>query len=382
MEEIIPLTKDLMRFKSMHSRPEEIKACAEFIEHLLTLWDVKYRRMDKENIPSIFVLPQRDYAPVLLMSHIDVVDAPDPLFVPVEREGQLYGRGSVDDKYAVALSLVLLKEQLQEMQKRGGGQENLPFGILITGDEEIGGHCGAKEALREIKTDFCIALDGGALHRIVKKEKGILRLKLISRGKAAHGARPWLGENAIDKLIHDYLIMRTWFQESSPDHWHRTMNFSMIHAGKSLNQVPDYAEALFDVRYTENDNLDEMLEQLQSKIQGEIVVTAREPLFLGGESPYLGLLLEICAGAEVGFEHGASDARFLQEHGISGIVWGADGDLSQHSTEEHVNIESINRLYRILDGFMKKIEKKSESDYRVVEMPPCRVESKAPKPQS
>ena len=155
MEEIIRLTKDLMRFKSMHSRPEEIKACAEFIEHLLTLWDVKYRRMDKENIPSIFVLPHPDYAPVLLMSHIDVVDAPDALFVPVEREGKLYGRGSVDDKYAAALSLVLLKE-----------------------------------------------------------------------------------------------------------------------------------------------------------------------------------------------------------HGISGIVWGADGDLSQHSTEEHVNIESVNRLYRILNDFVKRIEKK------------------------
>lgn len=357
MEEIIRLTKDLMRFKSMHSRPEEIKACAEFIEHLLTLWDVKYRRMDKENIPSIFVLPQRDYSPVLLMSHIDVVDAPDPLFVPVEREGQLYGRGSVDDKYAVALSLVLLKEQLQEMQKSGGGQETLPFGILITGDEEIGGHSGAKEALKEIKTDFCIALDGGALHRIVKKEKGILRLKLISRGKAAHAARPWLGDNAIDKLIKDYLSMRTFFQESSPDHWHKTLNFSIIQAGKSPNQVPDYAEALFDIRFTEEDNMDEVVQQIRSDIQGEIEVTAREPLFLGGESPYLELLLEIAAGAEVGFEHGASDARFLQEHGISGIVWGADGDLSQHSTEEHVNIESITRLYRILDGFMKKIEK-------------------------
>ncbi len=95
--------------------------------------------------------------------------------------------------------------------------------------------------------------------------------------------------------------MRTWFQESSPDHWHRTMNFSMIHAGKSPNQVPDYAEALFDVRYTENDNLDEMVEQIQSKIQGEIVVTAREPLFLGGESPYLGLLLEISARRRSGF---------------------------------------------------------------------------------
>jgi succinyl-diaminopimelate desuccinylase len=358
MEEIIRLTKDLMRFRSMHSRPEEIKACAEFIENLLTLWNVRFRRIDRENIPSIFVLPPRDHAPVLLMSHIDVVEAPDPLFVPVEKEGRLYGRGSLDDKYAVALSLVLLKEHLQELEKRGSGQEDLPFGILVTGDEEIGGHRGAKVALGEIKADFCIALDGGALSRVVRKEKGILRLRIISHGKAAHSARPWLGENAIDKLINDYMKLKTYFQGASPDHWHKTMNLSMFHAGQSPNQVPDFAEAVIDIRHTENDDVDEIVHQVQSEVQGEVVVTAREPLFLGGESPYLELLLEIAAGTQVGFEHGASDARFLQEHGISGIVWGADGDLSQHSSEEHVNIESIDRLYRILNEWLNQIGRK------------------------
>ncbi len=355
MEEIIRLTKDLIRFKSMHSRPEEIKACAEFIEHLLSLWDVKYRRLDRQNIPSIFVLPQRDFTPVLLMSHIDVVDAHDSLFIPLEREGKLYGRGSLDDKYAAAVSLVLLKEHLQELRKKGMDQEHLPFGILITGDEEIGGHDGAKEALKEIRMDFCIALDGGALHKIVTKEKGIVRLKLISRGKAAHAARPWLGENAVDQLIDDYLKMRRFFEESAPEHWHKTLNLSIIHAGKSLNQVPDYAEALFDIRYTENDNMEEVIQKIKRETQGELVVTAQEPLFLGGESPYLALLLKIARNAEVGFEHGASDARFLREYGISGIVWGADGDLSQHSIEEHVNIESVNTLYRVLNEFVERV---------------------------
>jgi hypothetical protein len=33
MEEIIKLTKDLIRFRSMHSEPEEIKRCAEFGRH-------------------------------------------------------------------------------------------------------------------------------------------------------------------------------------------------------------------------------------------------------------------------------------------------------------------------------------------------------------
>jgi succinyl-diaminopimelate desuccinylase len=34
-------------------------------------------------------------------------------------------------------------------------------------------------------------------------------------------------------------------------------------------------------------------------------------------------------------------------------VWGADGDQTQHSQDEHVNIESVYTLYRILDEFMK-----------------------------
>jgi succinyl-diaminopimelate desuccinylase len=358
MEEIIRLTRDLIRFKSMHSNPDEIRACAEFIEHMLSMWGVSYTRFDRADIPSIFALPETRFAPVLLMSHIDVVDAPDALFSPVEREGKLYGRGSIDDKYAVALSLVLLKECVQRLRKQGKSQDSLPFGLLITGDEEIGGHHGAKEALKEIKTDFCIALDGGHLRKIVQKEKGVLQLKLVSRGKAAHGARPWMGENAIEKLFDDYVKIKSHFQESSPEHWHKTLNFSIVHAGKSVNQVPDYAEALFDIRYTENDDLDEVIQKIRREIQGELVVQAKEPLFWGGDPPYLKLLLEVAEGTEIGFEHGASDARFLMEHGMEGIVWGADGDLSQHSREEHVNIDSVYSLYGLLDGFMKRIELK------------------------
>jgi succinyl-diaminopimelate desuccinylase len=342
----------------MHSKPDEIKACAEFIEHMLTMWGISYTRIDRENIPSILALPETRFAPVLLMSHIDVVDAPDELFSPVEKEGKLYGRGSIDDKYAVAVSLVLLREHVHRLRNQGKSQDSTSFGLLITGDEEMGGHHGAKETLKEMKTDFCIALDGGHLRKIVQKEKGIVRLKLISRGKTAHGARPWLGENAIEKLIDDYLKIKPYFQESSPEHWHKTLNFSIVHAGKSANQVPDYAEALFDIRYTENDNMEEVIDRIRADIHGELLVESKDPLFWGGESPYLKLLLEVAKGTEVGFEHGASDARFLREHGIDGIVWGADGDLSQHSNEEHLNIESVYSLYGLLDEFMMRVGEK------------------------
>ncbi len=204
MQNILDLTKDLIRFRSMLSRPDEIIRCADFIERFLEDIGASCRRIDCDGVPSIAALPGPDFAPILLMSHIDVVDAPDQLFEPEEKDGKLYGRGSFDDKYAVALSMILFREHLYKARKEGRAQEDLSLGILITGDEEAGGHKGAREALKTIRTDFCIALDGGNVRKIVTKEKGVLRLKLISRGKAAHGSRPWLGENAIEKLFEDY----------------------------------------------------------------------------------------------------------------------------------------------------------------------------------
>lgn len=358
MEELIELTKDLIRFRTMHSNPDEIGRCADFIEDYLEGHGIKYRRIEHNGVPSVLALPKEGYAPVLLMSHIDVVDADKDMFTPRQEEGALYGRGSLDDKYAAALSLVLLKNFFEDFRERGLSQQDLPFGVLITGDEEVGGYNGAKHSLNRVGADFCIALDGGSLSKIVVKEKGLIKLKLISRGRTAHGARPWLGENAIEKLIDDYRKISSFFEESAPDHWHRTLNFSIVHAGKSVNQVPDYAEAFFDIRYTENDDMDALVGEIQSRIQGELVLETKEPLFTGGESPYLDLLLKVAGDTEVGFEHGASDARFLSDHGIRGIVWGADGDVSQHSENEHVNLDSVAGLYERLEGFMNAVYEK------------------------
>jgi len=358
MKEIIALTRDLIRFKTTQSRPAEIQRCVAFIEDYLKTGGVKYRRLDHQHIPSIIVMPDNNFAPILLMCHIDVVDGPDDLFDPRVNDNTLYGRGSIDDKYAVALSLVLAKNHLQQLQKKDKNQNHLPFGVLITADEEIGGANGARKALPEIKTEFCIALDGGNLNKIVIKEKGIIKLKLIARGKTAHGARPWLGENAIENLIDDFRVLKTHFDLSGPQHWHRTLNFSRIQAGKASNQVPDHAEAFFDIRYTENDDMEAIFQKIQDEIKGELVVEKKEPLFEGGESSYLELLLKIAKDAEVGFEHGASDARFLSEHGIKGIVWGADGDQSAHSADEHVNINSVYKLYELLDTFVTRSAEK------------------------
>lgn len=355
MREIVELTRDLIRFKTVSANPDAIGQCADFIEAYLNRNGIVFERFDHQGIPSIAVLPEKGRAPVLLMSHIDVVDGPDELFDPVEKDGKLFGRGSIDDKYAAALSMVLAKRHLERLRREAKTQAALPFGILITGDEETGGVHGAKKMLETIRANFCIALDGGRPDKIVTREKGILRIRLVARGKAAHGARPWLGENAIDNLIAGYQGLKTLFAESAPDHWHRTVNFGIVAAGKAVNQVPDRAEGVFDIRYTQHDDVDGLIQAIGQTVSCEVLVEEREPVFDGGASAYLDMLLEVAQGAITGFEHGASDARYLSAHGIPGVVWGADGDMSAHSLDEHINLDSLQGLYRNLDCFVTRV---------------------------
>ncbi len=356
MIEIIDLTKDLVQFKTMHSKPDEIHRCAAFIEQYLNTWDVTYRRLDYKNAPAILVLPQHGIASLLLMSHIDVVDAPDKLFSPRIQDGKLYGRGCFDDKYAVALSLVLLKNNLLQLRKQGRGQKELPFGILITSDEEIGGFNGVKKTLVEIQTDFCIVLDGGNIEKIVVKEKGVARVKLMCRVKMNSGSQPWRGKNAVEKLMDDIAAWETYFVKSAPENPHRAVVRNSIRSEKSRHGVPEFAEARLEIRYTEADDLERMFNTMQKKLHSDIIVENVEPLFSGGESEHLKLLLEISKKTRIGFEDGANDSRFLSQFGIKGIVWGADGNRSQHTPNEHVNIESVYELYTLLDAFIQRCE--------------------------
>ena len=353
MDKIVALTRELIAFRTTHDRPEEIRRCAVFIADWLKSAGIECSTLERKGVPSLLVTPLPAEAPALLMSHIDVVAAPDALFQPWVENGRLYGRGSIDDKYAAALSLILLRDWVV----RKGGQSHLPFGILITGDEEVGGRNGADFALGQVRGRFCIALDGGSSDEIVVQEKGLIRLRLVCRGRSAHGARPWLGDNAIEKLMTAYLRIRDDFQVTATDHWHRTVNFSQVQAGRSPNQVPDQAEGILDIRFTEMDDMDALLAVWKRNIEAEIEILGRSPVFDAGPSAELDLLRRAVPEARLVREHGASDARYLAAHDWTGVVWGADGEMSQHSENEHLVISSLETLYHRLDRFFTNLDR-------------------------
>ncbi len=356
MMEIIDLTRELVQFKTMHSRPGEIRQCAAYIEQYLRDLGVSCNRFEYGNAPAVLALPQNNKTPVLLMSHMDVVDAPDRLFRPVIQDGKLYGRGSIDDKYAVALSLTLLKYNLQRLQKQGRGQQDLSFGILITSDEEIGGFNGAKKILGEIQTDFCIVLDGGSIEKIVVKEKGVVSVTLLSKFEADSEDNFRLEKNALETLKNDIARWRTYFVKSAPEHQHRKIICNSMHTLKSHQGVPEIAEAQLEIWYTQTDDVERMITTMQRDLHSDIIINHVEPKFDDGASEHLKCLLGISKRTRIGFEDGANDSRFLSPFGIKGIVWGADGGRSRHTMDEHVAIESIYELYGLLDAFVRRCE--------------------------
>ncbi len=351
LEEIVQLTCQLIGFASTHERPEEIRKCCLFVSDWLKKQDIRHRIHDHGGYLSLAVMPQSNHVPVLLMTHLDVVAAPRELFIPRIEGEVLRGRGSIDDKYAVALSLVLLKQILDS------NPQAWPLGLLITTDEEIGGKNGAAKVLPTIGTEFGIALDGGAPDRLIVKEKGILKIRMTSSGVSAHGSRPWLGKNAIDILIADIMAIKKLF-EPYPDnhqHWHRSCNVGLIRGGLVANQVPDRAEAVLDIRFTEDDDPDKLVAQMQALVKGQLEEEERAQMFISLGSRYLELLRRCVPEAALEAEHGSSDARYLTPLGIDGVVWGADGRASQHSDTEHVLIPSIGLLYERLAGFIQKV---------------------------
>ena len=92
MQAVVDLTQDLIRFKTMHNQPEEIQRCMAFIEDYLNTHQLGYTRIEDGGYPSILMMPEGSTAKVLLMAHIDVVDAADELFQVCGREARYVAR--------------------------------------------------------------------------------------------------------------------------------------------------------------------------------------------------------------------------------------------------------------------------------------------------
>ena len=161
--------KALLRIPSVSTLPEHKGDCRKAAETLLaelTRIGMEHARLiEGEGHPLVYAdwLHAAGKPTVLIYGHYDV-QPPDPLdewlsppFEPVERNGNLYARGSADDKGQVWAQVKALESLLA-----ANGKLPLNVRVLFEGDEEVGGevianYVASKPA--DLKANFALVSD-------------------------------------------------------------------------------------------------------------------------------------------------------------------------------------------------------------------------------
>lgn len=352
------LVSKLVKSKTTSDRPEEIKKCFDFIRTQLekhsNVYIRDYLRNGKQSLVASFSKSKK--FDCILVGHLDVVPAEDAAFEPRIEDDRLYGRGTSDMKGPDA-AMILAFLKMAEMD------DPPDIALMLTGDEEVGGFDGVKYMVEEgYKADCVVVPDGGDNFEIVLAEKGVYHAKITAKGKTAHGSRPWLGENAIEKLIGVYKRLKTEFPlPKGKDRWGPTLNLGKIKGGDAANKVPDSAYMHLDIRYTEKFTKADIRKKVKKVIQGASNVDMKELvtgacMHTDAHNEYLQKFKEIAEekiGKEVKLvkEHGASDARFFSEKGVPVIICKPVSSPA-HIDGEWIDLESLKTYQEIVEEFI------------------------------
>ncbi|PIR03522.1 MAG: hypothetical protein COV59_05005 [Candidatus Magasanikbacteria bacterium CG11_big_fil_rev_8_21_14_0_20_39_34] len=359
--EVAALAKKLIQFETTHEKPDQIQECLNFCKSYLDGFPVIIKEFVSEGIPSI-VIQTKDTTDVdvLLLGHIDTIPGPDELFEGKEKDGKLYGRGSLDMKAFVATSLQVLRELLEE-----GYLGNIA--LAIVSDEELGGKNGANYLVNTIGYNAKVVLvpdDGERIENIVTETKHILHLEFFAKGKEAHGCQPWFGKNAILDLIKTYKNLETHFEEclsAKDEQWVNTINLGMIEGGVATNEVPSSAKMSVDIRFTKNTSKEQMIHFIEQSCEKDVHYKIRMegfPTILEEEDPFLKSYAQLVIeeiGRPVTFlkSGGGTDGRYFAEKGMKVLVHQSNGGNCQ-AEDEYVEVDGLSRLVNIQKKFIVK----------------------------
>ena len=206
--------QELIRIPSVTGTPGEEQACA-YLEQLLSQMGVATRRIcrvpERPNLLAVIRAEHPRLEPVVLISHIDVVDG-DPakwshgVFSGELDQGRIWGRGTLDTKQLTMMELYAFSHLV-------GREKELTRDVyfLATIDEEGGSAYGmeyVKQACPELFRNAVVFNEGGGfpLHingkdymMLTVGEKAVCKVRLWAEGTPGHASAPH-GDQAMLKL--------------------------------------------------------------------------------------------------------------------------------------------------------------------------------------
>ena len=293
----------------------------------------------------------------------------DP-FLPVVRDGRLYGRGAADMKTSVAAFVTSVEAFVASHPNHRGS-----IALLITSDEEGMATDGTVQVVERLaargeKIDFCLVGEPSGVNvlgdTIKNGRRGSLSGSLQVRGIQGHIAYPQLGLNPIHKALPALSELSTieW-DKGNQDFPPTSFQVSNIHAGTgATNVIPGTLEVLFNFRFSTESSAEDLRRRVHAVLDRHGLDYSVD-WFLSG-TPFLtprGDLVNITRAAikeETGIDvtlsttGGTSDGRFIARI-CPEIIELGPVNLSIHRLDEHVDLAAIDTLHRIYLRVLQKL---------------------------
>lgn len=298
---------------------------------------------------------------VLLAPHLDTVGGDVEVFEPRLRAGRIHGRGACDTKGSVSAML----DALMSLARSGRRprETEIVFAGLI--DEENGQGGSRALVASGLKANLAIVGEPTGL-RVVTAHKGDLWLKLETRGRAAHGARPELGRNAVHAMARVVDFLETDYAAVLRRRRHvllgrPTINVGSIAGGTQPNIVPDRCAITIDRRTIPGETDAQVLRELKRRLRQARLKVAIDDwkgvpcpaLETDIRRPFVRRFLTSIGQARALGVVFFCDAAVLAAGGTPSVVFGP-GDIAQaHTADEWVSRRQLNdataRLLRFLE---------------------------------
>jgi succinyl-diaminopimelate desuccinylase len=308
---------------------------------------------------------------VCFAGHTDVVPTgplsqwrSDP-FVPVVREGVLYGRGAADMKSSIAAFVTAIEGYLTQHPDHPGS-----IALLITSDEEgvaVNGTVKVVEALRARgeTMDYCIVGEPSSVAHLGDTMKngrrGSISGELLVRGIQGHIAYPHLSRNPIHEFAPALAELSTTKWDDGNEYFPpTTWQVSNIAAGTGAgNVIPGELRVSFNFRFS-TASTPESLQARMHEVLDRHKLDYSLMWSLSGQ-PFLtprGKLVDCLARAvnavtgrtpELSTSGGTSDGRFIA--GICReVVELGPINASIHKLDEHIlvaDLDALSQIYRL-----------------------------------
>lgn len=296
---------------------------------------------------------RRDVPLVLLAGHIDTV--PLAGADPGSIDGDVVrGRGAADMKGGLAVMLALAEDGVQGASADVGyvffGREEVPVteSALVPALARVA-------ALRETSLAVVLEPTDNALEVGCN---GNLQAVVRIKGKAAHSARPWHGENAIHAAIRTLLpIADLPVRDVDVDGlvFREVVSVTMISGGVVNNVVPDLVEAHVNARYAPNRgpaDAESWLRELLDHPGAEIAIVSNAPpgrVCL--DNPLVGRL-RATGGLRVRPKQAWTPVAEFGMAGIDAVNLGPGDPRYAHSNDEQVSAAALARTHDIVSAFL------------------------------